>query len=103
MLNMLRLNVGGLDAYGFLASATHTTSTTQIIFGEFKRHKRGMLITLAALVVAATALFFYFNRKPVLTDTDTIRSRISSTRRAMRSLTAHSSKRSRYTSDNPRS
>jgi len=53
-------------------SVAPTISSAKLLLGEIKRHKRGTLIILAALVVAATALFFYFHRQPVLTDKDTI-------------------------------
>jgi eukaryotic-like serine/threonine-protein kinase len=54
-------------------AATTTSSmisSTKIILGEVKRHQLGVALTLAALVIAAA--FFYFNRKPLLTDKDTI-------------------------------
>jgi serine/threonine protein kinase/Flp pilus assembly protein TadD len=40
--------------------------------GEIKRHKTGVLLTLAAIAIAAVAAYFYFHRQPVLTDKDTI-------------------------------
>ncbi len=54
------------------AAAALTTSSTKILLGEIKRHKLGVALTLAALMIAAIAAFFYFNRQPVLTDKDTI-------------------------------
>ncbi len=54
------------------AFTTRTTSSTRVVIGEIKRHKLGVSLTLAAIVIAAFAAFFYFNRKPVLTDKDTI-------------------------------
>ncbi|HZM85473.1 MAG TPA: protein kinase [Blastocatellia bacterium] len=49
-----------------------TTSSTRVVIGEIRRHKLGVSLTLAAMVVAAGAGYFYFNRPPVLTDKDTI-------------------------------
>jgi serine/threonine protein kinase/Flp pilus assembly protein TadD len=54
-----------------------TTSSAKILLGEIKRHRLGVTLTLAALVIAAVAAFFYFNRsfnssRPILTDKDTI-------------------------------
>ncbi|MEK6302165.1 MAG: protein kinase [Acidobacteriota bacterium] len=51
---------------------TRTTSGAGKVIGEIKRHRPGVSLTLAALVVAAVAAYFYFNRKPVLTEHDTI-------------------------------
>ena len=51
---------------------TRTTSSTRLVIGEIKRHKLGVSLTLAAVVIAAVAAYFYFNDKPVLTDKDTI-------------------------------
>jgi eukaryotic-like serine/threonine-protein kinase len=49
-----------------------TASSTSVVIGELQRHKLAVSLTLAAIVVAMVAAFFYFNRKPVLTDKDTI-------------------------------
>lgn len=54
------------------AFTTRTSSSTRIVIGEIKRHKLGVSLALAALVIAAVASYFYFNREPVLTDHDTI-------------------------------
>ncbi len=48
------------------------TTSTSIVIGEIKRHKLGVSLTLAAMIIAAVAAYFYFNREPVLTDKDTI-------------------------------
>jgi serine/threonine protein kinase/predicted Zn-dependent protease len=47
-------------------------SSARILLGEIKRHQLGVALTLAALVIAAVASFFYFHRQPALTDKDTI-------------------------------
>ncbi len=52
--------------------APHRTSSTNILIGEIKRHQLGVALTLVALVIAAVAAFYYFNRQPILTDKDTI-------------------------------
>lgn len=49
----------------------HTTSSAEYILHQIKAHK-GIAITLAMLVIAAGAAFFYINREPVLTEQDTI-------------------------------
>jgi serine/threonine protein kinase/tetratricopeptide (TPR) repeat protein len=49
-----------------------TTSSTRVVIGEFNRHKLAVSLTLAAIVVAAVAAYFYFHGPPVLTDKDTI-------------------------------
>jgi serine/threonine protein kinase/tetratricopeptide (TPR) repeat protein len=49
-----------------------TTSSSRVVAGEIKRHKLGVSLTLAALVIAAVAAYFSFHRQPVLTDKDTI-------------------------------
>ncbi len=49
-----------------------TTSSAEYIVSQIKSHKRGAAITLAVLVLASVAAYFYFNRKPPLTDKDTI-------------------------------
>ena len=51
---------------------TRTTSSTKVVIGEINRHKLGVSVTLAVVVIAAVAAYFYFNRQPVLTDKDTI-------------------------------
>ena len=51
---------------------TPTASSTRVLIGEIKRHKLGVSLALAAIVIAAVAGYFYFNRHPVLTDKDTI-------------------------------
>jgi serine/threonine protein kinase len=54
------------------AVALNTQSSGKIILGEIKRHRLGVALTLAVIVLAAAA-FFYFNRsQPALTDKDTI-------------------------------
>jgi len=58
-------------------AAAGTTSSAKILLGEVKRHRLGVALTLAALVIVAVAAFFYFNRsfnsnRPILTDKDTI-------------------------------
>ena len=53
-----------------------STSSAEYLVSQIKSHKRSAAITLAALVIAAAALayFFYFkpNRAPALTEQDTI-------------------------------
>lgn len=49
---------------------SRTTSGT--IIGKITSHKLGLAFTLAALLVAAVAAYFYFNRRPVLAAKDTI-------------------------------
>jgi eukaryotic-like serine/threonine-protein kinase len=41
-------------------ATAHVTSTTEILIGEVKRHKRGVVITLTAMLLAAA--FFYYWR-----------------------------------------
>src|SRR5262249_17235885 len=53
-------------------AAGPTISSTRILLGEIKRHRMGVALTLAALVIAAVAAFFYFDRQSALTDKDTI-------------------------------
>jgi serine/threonine protein kinase/Flp pilus assembly protein TadD len=48
------------------------TSSAEYIMFQIKSHKRGAIIALTVLVIATAAAFFYFNRKPVLTEQDTI-------------------------------
>ena len=47
-------------------------SSSKVVIGEIKRHKLGVSVTLAAIVIAAVATYIYFGSKPVLTDKDTI-------------------------------
>jgi eukaryotic-like serine/threonine-protein kinase len=55
------------------AQSPHPTSSAEYIVTEIKRHKRGAIVTLAALVLAMAAIFFYYyNRAPALTERDTI-------------------------------
>jgi serine/threonine-protein kinase len=42
------------------ASAAHTVSSAEYVVREIKRHKRGAALVLAALVVAALAVFAYY-------------------------------------------
>jgi eukaryotic-like serine/threonine-protein kinase len=48
------------------------TSSAEYIVFQIKSHMRGAIIALTVLVIATVAAFFYFNRKPVLTEQDTI-------------------------------
>ncbi len=48
------------------------TSSTRVVIGEIRRHNLGVSFTLAAIVIAAVAGYFYLNRKPFLTEHDTI-------------------------------
>ncbi len=52
--------------------AAKTISSTKIILGEIKRHRLGVALTLAALVLVAVTAFFLFRRVPALTDKDTV-------------------------------
>jgi tetratricopeptide (TPR) repeat protein len=52
--------------------AVPTISSAKILLGEIKRHKLGVGLALAVIVMAAVAAFFWLNRKPILTDKDTI-------------------------------
>ncbi len=54
------------------AGSARTTSSAEYIVAQIKRHRLGVGLTLAALVVAAAVAFFYFNRAPALTDKDTV-------------------------------
>jgi serine/threonine protein kinase/predicted Zn-dependent protease len=58
-------------ANGAVASA-RMTSGAEYIVTQLKRRRRRALITLAILVLVAVAAFFHFNRKPALTDKDTV-------------------------------
>src|SRR5581483_9691845 len=58
-------------ASGEVAPA-RTTSSVEYIVTQLKSHQRGAFITLAILVIAAVAAFFYFHRQPALTDKDTV-------------------------------
>ncbi len=53
-------------------NSTPTSLSAQTLRGEIKRHKLGVTLALALLVIAALGLFFRFNRAPALTDKDTI-------------------------------
>jgi eukaryotic-like serine/threonine-protein kinase len=66
MTNPLAAAPAGEDLTG------RTTSSTRIVIGEIKRHRLGISLTLATLIIAAVAAYSYFNRQPVLTDRDTI-------------------------------
>jgi tetratricopeptide (TPR) repeat protein len=55
------------------ASPAHTTSSAEYLVSEIKRHKRGVGLSLAVLLVAAAAfIFVYFHRAAALTEKDTI-------------------------------
>ena len=49
-----------------------TTFSTGVVIGKITRHKPGVSLVVAALVIAAVAGYFYFHRQPALTDKDTI-------------------------------
>jgi tetratricopeptide (TPR) repeat protein len=53
-------------------AAAATQSSGKIILGEIKRHRLGVALTLAAMVIAAVTAFFWLNRAPALTDKDTV-------------------------------
>src|SRR5262245_21311056 len=53
-------------------AAVATQSSGKIILGEIKRHRLGVALTLAVVVIAAIAAFFWLNRAPALTDKDTV-------------------------------
>ena len=64
---------GGDDtAHTGEGSAVKKISRTNIVIGKIKSHKLIVSLTLAGIFIAAFAAYFYFNRKPVLTDKDTI-------------------------------
>src|SRR5439155_18900275 len=42
------------------ASAAHTVSSAEYVVGEIKRHKRGVALVLATLVIAAVAVTFAY-------------------------------------------
>ena len=46
--------------------------TKGAVFGAIKRHKRIAVASLAALILLAAVLVFFYARKPVLTDKDTL-------------------------------
>jgi eukaryotic-like serine/threonine-protein kinase len=48
------------------------TSSARIVIGAIKRHKFGVSLSLAAVIIAAVAAYSYFYRQPVLTEKDTI-------------------------------
>jgi eukaryotic-like serine/threonine-protein kinase len=54
------------------ALTTPTIPSTRALIGEIKRHKLGVSLTFAAIVIAAVASYFYFHTAPKLTDKDTI-------------------------------
>ena len=54
------------------ALTTPTIPSSGAFFGDIKRHKLGVSLTFAALVIAAVASYFYFHPAPKLTDKDTI-------------------------------
>jgi len=47
-------------------------SPAEPLVSRIKRHQLGLSLTLAAIVVAAAATFFYLHRAPALTEKDTI-------------------------------
>ncbi|MCA1850635.1 MAG: tetratricopeptide repeat protein, partial [Acidobacteria bacterium] len=51
---------------------TYPALSAKHIFTSIKRHKGVALVALITLMVAATALFIYYNRAPALTEKDTI-------------------------------
>ncbi|PYS34678.1 MAG: hypothetical protein DMF75_05835, partial [Acidobacteria bacterium] len=56
-----------------LVDAAHPTSSAEYIVSEIKHHKRGAVLTLAALgVAAALSIYFYSHRAQPLTENDTI-------------------------------
>ncbi len=54
------------------ASHARPASSTRSVIGALKRLRRGVWLTLAALIVAGVATYSYLHRQPVLTDKDTI-------------------------------
>jgi serine/threonine protein kinase/tetratricopeptide (TPR) repeat protein len=48
------------------------TSSADYLAFQIKSHKRSMIISIALLAIATLTAAFYFNRKPVLTEQDTI-------------------------------
>src|SRR5437588_618555 len=56
-----------------LVETAHPTSSAEYIVSEIKHHKRGAVLTLAALAVAAAlSIYFYSHRAQPLTENDTI-------------------------------
>jgi tetratricopeptide (TPR) repeat protein len=53
-------------------AAVATKSSGKINLGEIKRIRLGVALTLAAIVIAAVATYFWPNRAPTLTDKDTV-------------------------------
>ncbi|HEV8483792.1 MAG TPA: serine/threonine-protein kinase, partial [Blastocatellia bacterium] len=49
-----------------------TTSSTRIVIDELKRHKFGVSLSIAAVIIVAVAAYSYFHRQPALTEKDTI-------------------------------
>jgi serine/threonine-protein kinase len=47
---------------GIATTATHAPSSAEYIVGEVKRHKRAVIIALAAVVVAVVAIYIYSSR-----------------------------------------
>ncbi len=54
------------------ASAARTTIIIKSLRRQLKLFRRGAIIALAAVIIAITALSFYFNRAPALTEKDTV-------------------------------
>ena len=48
------------------------TSSVDYIASQIRSHRTSAILALGVLVIASVAAFFYFNRKPVLTEQDTI-------------------------------
>ncbi len=53
-------------------SDIHATSSAEYIVNNIKHYKIGAIAALTLLVLASTAVFFYFKSQPVLTDKDTV-------------------------------
>ena len=53
-------------------AVARTTSSAEYVINEIKRHKRGAALAVATFIIAAAALYFYFNRAPALTEKDTV-------------------------------
>ncbi len=49
-----------------------TASSAEYIVNNIKHHKVGAIATLVLLITVSITAFFYFDRKPILTDKDTI-------------------------------
>ena len=50
----------------------HFTSSAEYLVFQIKSHKLGVIVALALVAITTVAAAFYFNRKPVLTEQDTI-------------------------------